>query len=262
MARFPAAVVALIRKLPAVKLVKQNSFVLTVIALSLLCFALASVARADVKGIPRVERFASASFPHARTVSGCTEWRRPDRLADQWGPVSFAGACQAHDQCFHTLGTSWAACNQEFLKDLQASCDRDLATERLTKGRSGTPDAQAVKLCYEIVNLYVAKVQDKDVARRFELAQRQTRDYLAYVKSVVNDVFKSVLNRSASAQEQDQALKTLESDYTLDDLKAALMGQRLDQDAVEPMPVIDRTAEVEAFSVEALPVIEKDRGSM
>lgn len=219
-------------------IIKNNSSILTLLASCLLCFALGE-ARADVKGIPHTDRFASASFPYARTVTGCTEWRRPERFGDEWGPVSFAGACQEHDRCFHTPGSTWGDCNQGFLQDMQAACDRDLATDRLNKGKSSQPDAQALKLCYEIVSLYVAKVQDRDVARRFELSQKQEQDYLQYVSNVVNDVFKTVLKRGASDKEQTQALKTLASDYSLDDLKAALMGQRLDLDAREPMPEIE-----------------------
>ena len=56
-----------------------------------------SLARADVKGIPASSQFASAAFPHARKVKGCTPWRRPERLGDEWGPVSFAGACEEND---------------------------------------------------------------------------------------------------------------------------------------------------------------------
>lgn len=230
---------------------KKQSFLMTLIGLSFLCFAL-SEARADVKGIPYNQQFASAAFPYARTVSGCTEWRRPDRFGDEWGPVSFAGACQEHDRCFHRPGADWSECNQRFQADLHAACERDLGRERLEKGKASKPDAQALKLCYEIVSLYQAKVQDKDVVRRFELAQRQSQLYLQYVRTVVNETFKSVLRRDATTKEQEQALKTLADDYSLDDLKAALMGQRIDENSnenrgslsalAEPMPMIDATA--------------------
>lgn len=235
-----------------VPLPRKNTFLMTLIGLCFLCFAL-SEARADVKGIPFSDQFASAAFPYARTVAGCTEWRRPDRFGDEWGPVSFAGACQEHDRCFHTQGANWSDCNQRFRADLEAACERDLGRERLEKGRASKPDPQALKLCYEIVGLYQAKVQDRDVVRRFDLAQKQADLYMKYVRGVVNDVFRAVLKRSASSKEQDQALKTLTDDYSLDDLKAALMGQRLDESSQDgsqeisasdgPMPVIDTAAQ-------------------
>jgi hypothetical protein len=56
---------------------RKNSFLLTILALCFLCALLTGQARADGKGIPYNDQFVSASFPYARTVSGCTDWRRP-----------------------------------------------------------------------------------------------------------------------------------------------------------------------------------------
>jgi hypothetical protein len=58
-----------------------------------------------------------------------------------------------------------------------------------------------------------------------------------------------VLRREATSEEKDRALATLAKDYSLDDLKAALMGERLDSDRTagnaEPMPVIDDSMVIE-----------------
>jgi hypothetical protein len=226
-------------------LLKKSSFLLTVIALSFLCFALAE-AKADVKGIPYNEKFQAASFPYARQVDNCTAWRKPDRLSDNWGAVSFSGACQLHDRCYHTPSANWGECNQNFLSDMKKACDRDLERQRLEKGQHGRPDGQALALCYEIANLYFAKVQTAEAQKRFELAQAQEREYLKYVRTVIDSVYKDVLRRPATNAEKDRALATLAKDYTLDDLKAALMGQRMDADrtaSADPMPVIDESAD-------------------
>ena len=131
----------------------KEAFLYTVVALGLLIVALRE-ARADVKGIPVDDRFVAASFPYARTVDGCTSWRKPERYGDKWSVVSFADACVAHDQCFHTLGVTWADCNQRFLDGLHAACARDLKRETLERGRPGEPDPQALRLCYEIGDVY------------------------------------------------------------------------------------------------------------
>lgn len=220
---------------------KKSSFVLTVIFLSFLCFALKE-AKADVKGIPYNGKFQSASYPYARSIDTCTAWRKPDRLSDSWGAVSFSGACQIHDRCYHTTGSSWGECNDRFLTDMKKSCDRDLERQRLEKGQHGKPDGQALALCYDIANLYFAKVQTAEAQKRFELAQSQEQEYLKYVAGVVDQVYRDVLRRPATTKEKDRALATLAEDYTLDDLKSALMGERMDK-AAEPMPVIDETAQ-------------------
>lgn len=224
---------------------KKSSFLLTVIALSFLCFALKE-AKADVKGIPYNGKFQSASYPYARQIDSCTAWRKPDRLDDNWGAVSFAGACQIHDRCYHTPNASWGDCNQAFLDDMKKACDRDLERQRLEKGQHGRPDGQAVALCYEIANLYFGKVQTADAQKRFEFAQAQEADYLKYVRQVVDQIYKDVLRRGATPREQDKALAALAQDNSLDDLKAALMGERMESDRnrADTMPVIDDTAEV------------------
>ncbi len=222
---------------------KKFSFLVTIVTLSLLCFALHE-ARADVKGIPYSNRFQSASYPYARQVESCTTWRKPDRVSDNWGGVSFAGACQLHDRCYHTAGSSWGDCNQQFLTAMHQACDRDLERQRLEKGQHGRPDGQAVALCYEISDLYFAKVQASDAQKRFELAQSQQQEYLKYVRTVVSSIYQSVLRRPATEKEATRALATLAQDYSLDDLKAALMGEKLnrDQAQADPLPPIDESA--------------------
>lgn len=210
---------------------RQNSFLLTVIGLSFLCAVLSSQARADAKGIPFSDLFQSASYPYARVISGCTEWRRPVGMGDEWSGVSFAGACQIHDKCYHTLGTSWGDCNQKFQEALRHACDRDLEAARLTAGKSGKPDGQAVQLCYEITNMYMNQVQSIDAAKRFEFSQKQQQAYLEHVRKVISSVYEAVLRRPASSHEQERALRALEEEYTLDDLKTALMGAKSDHDS-------------------------------
>jgi hypothetical protein len=229
--------------LPLPSIVRRNSFVLTVIALSFLCAVLAGRAKADVLGIPHTSRFDSASFPYARTVKGCTDWRRPASSAlakggDQWGPVSFAGACQEHDRCFHTPGSTLSQCNVQFLTDLRASCARDLKQETLAKGQVGEPDAQALRLCHEIANMYFTRVQEPGVASRHAFAQKMALEYLRYVRGVVAEVYRDVLRRKPTDRELDKALAALRRDYSLDDLKSALMGAKMDGEAA-PMPQLD-----------------------
>lgn len=215
---------------------RRPTFVFAVVVLSLLCVALRE-AKADTLGIPFDERFATASFPLAQKSDGCGTWRQPERMTELWGPVDFGAACAEHDLCFFTPGKSWAECNQQFLSDLRVSCERDLKKENLEKGRPGAPDLQAVTLCFEIANLYFVRVQDKEGARRFQAAQKQGASYFDYVKGVIDGIYRSIVKRGATADEKAKALNALAQDYSLDDLKAALMGAKMDLD--DPLPAIE-----------------------
>ena len=192
---------------------------------------LSGQAKADGKGIPYNDQFVSASFPYARTVSGCTDWRRPAGMSDEWSGVSFAGACLQHDRCYHTANSSWGECNQKFQENLRAACDRDLEAARLATGKFGKPDGQALQLCYEITNLYMGRVQTSDAAKRFEFSQKQQLSYMDYVRKVIDRVFVDLLKRPATTRELERTITALEGEYSLEDLKTALMGSKSDTDA-------------------------------
>lgn len=232
---------------PVVRFIRQNSFVVTLLALCLLCFVLSTVAKADVKGIPFSDTFPTAQFPYARTAEGCSEWRKPAHAKDdEWGDVSFAGACAEHDRCFHTLGLGWGECNERFREDLQLTCDRDLKIADLEKGIQKAPDAQAVALCRQIAGLYLRRAQSKDSPKYFALAQAQQRAYLQYVGRVVSATYEAVLKRPATKTEEARALQSLTKDLSLDDLKASLMGVRMDAE-VGLMPAVEMLDGIEKF---------------
>jgi hypothetical protein len=193
---------------------------------------LSGQARADGKGIPYNDQFVSASFPYARTVAGCTDWRRPAGMSDEWSGVSFAGACQQHDRCYHSVKMAWGECNQQFQENLRLACDRDLEAARLASGKFGKPDGQALQLCYEITNLYMGKVQTSDAAKRFEFSQKQQLSYMEYVKKVIDRVFVELMKRPATDREIERTITALEGEYSLEDLKTALMGSKTDESSM------------------------------
>jgi hypothetical protein len=218
------------------KLIGRYSFVITLIALSFLCFALAE-AKADTLGLPYNQTFEKASFPYARVLSGCTEWRQPAQLAnsgDQWGPVSFAGACQAHDQCFHNPAgliampkgqpASWGECNRQYLADLRLACERDLQKARLENGALGEPDSSALQLCYEIANLYFERAQAPAAVKRFEFAQKMAGEYLTFVRGVLGDLYKELKGRPGTKAEVEKALAALFDGQDIDTIKISING--------------------------------------
>ena len=55
--------------------------------------------------------------------SGWNEPFVPDWFLDGTGSSSFAGACENHDQCYSTCGSTQEGCDDQFWNDLQAVCD-------------------------------------------------------------------------------------------------------------------------------------------
>ena len=63
----------------------------------------------------------------------------------------------------------------------------------------------------------------------------------------VNGVYRAVLRRNATKAEASRALATMTEDYNLDDLKAALMGNRLEAEAHQALPdLTDNGADADA----------------
>jgi hypothetical protein len=61
--------------------------------------------------------------------------------------ASFVPACQQHDRCFSTCGTTQTACDEAFLSDLHAACER-----------AYVPGDQLYELCIEQAEIYVLGV--------------------------------------------------------------------------------------------------------
>jgi hypothetical protein len=76
--------------------------------------------------IPYNPDFPKAQYPYAQAPDGCSGWSDPEQIRDTWGPVNFEPACNKHDRCYYTYGSSWQRCNEEFLKDLEDACWNDL----------------------------------------------------------------------------------------------------------------------------------------
>lgn len=245
------------------KLIGRYSFVVTLLILCFLCFALAE-AKADTLGLPFNPQFSRATYPYARVLTGCTDWRRPSQYGDSWGPVSFAGACQNHDMCFHTapaqierqnrLGTgqlagavavavSWGDCNRQYLLDLRQSCDRDLKKARLERGQLGEPDATAQQLCYEIANLYFERAQAPMAVKRFEIAQKMAESYHSYVRGVVFREMARGKGHPPSKEAVEAALVALDNGQDIEMISSSSSTERATSTAnreAKSMPVLER----------------------
>lgn len=235
------------------------------IALGLLVIVLAPIARADVLDIPRDERFPKAQYPFARVIDGCRGWRQPDRFGQGFGAVDFNAACVAHDQCFHTVGMTWGECNRNYLTALHEACLRDLKRQRLELGSAQDPDPQALMLCYDVADLFMTRVQDAAAVRRYEVAQKQQRAYLAHVRAAIHAVYVDALKRPATADEEQAAIKQLDQEVGLRTLRRALQtdsDQRsslLSREKPRDLPQINEASLVGLLPAESLSA-NQDKG--
>jgi hypothetical protein len=66
-----------------------------------------------------------ALLPNGHKVpDGCSSWsNNQQQVRDSWGPINFRPACDNHDRCYYTYGTSAETCNRKFAEELAAACD-------------------------------------------------------------------------------------------------------------------------------------------
>jgi hypothetical protein len=156
-------------------------FNLSRIFLALGVFGFANVAYADVNGIPYNPEFPKAQYPYAQAPDGCSGWTSTKQVRDNWGSVSFTGACNTHDKCYYTLGSNWNTCNERFYSDLRAACERDLRIS--TPLGKLPPDPVRLTACYQIATSYYGVVQGAVALGVFKEAQDKQRKYEEWVAS-------------------------------------------------------------------------------
>jgi hypothetical protein len=178
----------------------KNIFCLSSIFLFSVTSLHADPAQADVNGIPYNAQFPKAEYPYSQAPDGCSGWQSPKEVRDNWGPVSFTGACNTHDKCYYTLGSNWNTCNERFYSDLRAACERDLRTSirvpaptlsnpLRTRRVDLPPDPVRLTPCYAIATSYYGGVQAGvvfDVFKDAQSKQKQYNEWIASIKSPPN----------------------------------------------------------------------------
>ena len=141
---------------------------------------------AFAKDIPFNPNFPNAQFPYAQGPDGCSGPNRPEEVRDTWGPVNFTPACQAHDICYYTLGSSSRDCNDRFLKNLDQACHHDLRIhipEVRLLGKVVSPESwlppepTSLAACRGLAKVYHWGVERGADLGYFETAQSLQGDY-------------------------------------------------------------------------------------
>jgi hypothetical protein len=174
---------------------------LSIVFITILTLSYASIAQADVSGIPSNSDFPNAQYPYAQALDACSGVTdRPDsngEIRDTWGPVDFRGACDTHDMCYYTVGSNWNTCNERLYSDLRAACERDLkisfnvpdpslSNPLGTRRVDGPPDPVRLTACYTIASGYYVGVQGGVALGVFDKAQKKQKNYESWVASIRN----------------------------------------------------------------------------
>ena len=138
----------------------------------------------DCRKTPR--EFRKAEHPYAKKPDGCSGYSDPHEVRDTWGPVNFTSACNAHDRCYYTRGSSWKKCNERFRKDLLNACHDDLRIKipgisfrgkKITGDKYLPPDPGRYALCVKVALSYYVVVQAGVAFDIFEDAQKLQKSY-------------------------------------------------------------------------------------
>ncbi|MBJ7900953.1 MAG: hypothetical protein GC158_13790, partial [Cyanobacteria bacterium RI_101] len=144
--------------------------------------------KAEIDNYARANGFPQSDHPYYENVNGCGgEGWSETAVRDSWGKVSFREACNNHDRCYMRLGSDVNACDDNFYKDLRASCERDSYIRDPIFNKK-IPDPATLSACYPIATTYYSSV--RAVGWKWHQgAQAKARRY--------NDVVQNFLNQAS-----------------------------------------------------------------
>jgi hypothetical protein len=115
--------------------------------------------KAEIDNYAKANGFPRSDYPYYENVNGCGgEGWSETAVRDSYGKVSFHEACNNHDRCYMTLGSDLNACDDNFYKDLRASCERD-SYIRDPFFDTKIPDPATLSACYRIATTYYGSVR-------------------------------------------------------------------------------------------------------
>jgi hypothetical protein len=209
------------------------------VALLLVVFVTSNdIAQADVNGIPYNSNFPKAQYPYAQAPDGCSGWSSPTQVRDTWGPVSFREACNQHDRCYYTAGSSWNTCNERFYSDLRSACERDLRIPvrvpdptlndpLRTRKTYLPPEPASLSTCYTIATSYYTAVQAGVAFGIFKEAQSLQRGYNQWTASLkrsqdIIQIYREILGRDVDPSGMDTWTRELESGRSVLQVRRAI----------------------------------------
>jgi len=129
--------------------------------------------------LPVNDNFPNALYPYAARPDGCSA-EGLQKLYDQANDLSdddkwLSQACDAHDRCYYTLGTSSKKCNEKFITDALDSCNN--ISGRNTLLYLGSKNAFCGFKAFA-----VATGADSCAQKYFDQAQREQRIYEQWIE--------------------------------------------------------------------------------
>ncbi|MGB3612309.1 MAG: tectonin domain-containing protein, partial [Elainellaceae cyanobacterium] len=71
--------------------------------------------------------FPDSDYPYCYHTTACGSGNYSGLIPNGWYPVSFEEACNNHDRCNITIGTTQKDCDNQFYRDLKSAIRRDLS---------------------------------------------------------------------------------------------------------------------------------------
>jgi hypothetical protein len=125
--------------------------------------ALATPTAAQIDAWAKTNGFSDSAYPLYDAVNGCGSEPPTDLVPDKFYFVSFTDACNNHDRCYNTEGTSQPACDLGLRGDLRAACKSAIGwlNPLMPPAPPGTlwkHDAASLARCYAMAETYFAAV--------------------------------------------------------------------------------------------------------
>jgi hypothetical protein len=142
----------------------------------------AAPSKAEIDNYARANGFPNSDYPYYDKVNGCGgEGWSNTAVRDRWGKVSFSDACANHDRCYMRLGSDVNACEDNFYKDLRASCEK-YSYYRDPIFKKKIPDPATLSACYPIATTYYGGVRAVGW-KAHQKSQEQAKKYNNTVQS-------------------------------------------------------------------------------
>lgn len=141
------------------------------------------------------DRFPSSAFPYYEAPNGCSN--SPDSNWFNSG-TGFKPACDNHDRCYATVGTSKDTCDDNFKKDMDRIC------------ATGTP----VTGCSTAANLYYGAVIEHGTSA-YTTAQNQQREYIKSIYAWLSGIA-GIWNSTEGTITFKQSGSNISATYTQD----------------------------------------------
>jgi hypothetical protein len=168
--------------------------------------ALTAPSKAEIDAYAKAHGFPNSDYPYWEKANGCGSdpfngivpegypaadftFFTPCIPTKNFNSVSFTSACNNHDHCYGTIGTSKSQCDSQLGSDIVAACNARLKSKPMIvcapiPGRFLKGDSGSLARCAGLAATYQAAVSAVG-GRYYDNGQAQARNYKALVDAFI-----------------------------------------------------------------------------